>query len=252
MPKRPCAIDLAPSGQTVFIGDKFGDVYSLPLFPKPYQEDAESSEQATVPVSHYRPAATEKTVHSKANLRVLQEQLKRAEQGDIQKTKESLNFENELLLGHVSMLTDLVVVNHKAKGKTSNPRTYILTADRDEHIRISRGPPQAFVTEGYCLGHRDFVSKLCLLGPNHLVSGGGDDEIFLWDWLEGKLLRKFDIKDTALQIFSETAPFHGHQHDSSEGLQNRKVVVCGMWIFPESGIAEVRIWLVEELRICQY
>jgi len=228
MPKRPCAIDLAASDQTVVIGDKFGDVYSLPLFPKPYQENVESLEQSAV---HYRPAATEKTVHSKANLRALQEQLRQAEQGSIKKTKTPLAFEHELLLGHVSMLTDLVVASHKAENKTAKPRTYIITADRDEHIRISRGPPQTFVTEGYCLGHREFVSKICLLDPNNLVSGGGDDEIFLWDWLEGKLLGKFDIKNMALQI----------QHDAGVVLPDRKFAVSGMWKFLDPGIAKVRI-----------
>jgi tRNA (guanine-N(7)-)-methyltransferase subunit TRM82 len=239
MPKRPCAIDLDASDQKVIIGDKFGDVYSLPLVPKPYLDDTGSPEQTAVPSPHYRPAATEKTVHSKANLRALQEQRRHAEQGIVKKTKGPLTFEHELLLGHVSMLTDLVVASHKAENKTAKPRTYILTADRDEHIRISRGPPQAFVTEGYCLGHREFVSKICLLDPSNLVSGGGDDEIFLWDWLEGKLLGKFDIKNVALQILKEIAPLRGHQHDVGAVFPDRKIAVSGMWTLP--GLIKVRI-----------
>ena len=252
MPKRPCAIDLDPTDQTVIIGDKFGDVYSLPLVQKPYQEDAGNPEQTALPAPHYRPSATEKTVHSKANLRALQEQLRQAEQGIVKKTKESLTFEHELLLGHVSMLTDLVVASKKAENETPNPRTYILTADRDEHIRISRGPPQTFVTERYCLGHREFVGKICLLDSNILVSGGGDDEIFLWDWLEGKLLGKFDIKNVALQILKEMVPLHGHQHDAGAVLQDRKIAVSGMWTFPDLGIVKVRIWLINELRTRRY
>jgi tRNA (guanine-N(7)-)-methyltransferase subunit TRM82 len=242
MPKRPCAIDLASRDQTIIIGDKFGDVYSLPLFPKLYQENAE---QTSVSAPHYKPTATEKTVHSKSNLRVLQEQLKQAEQGGVTKSKGPIAFEHELLLGHVSMLTDLVVASHKAEDKTEKARTYILTADRDEHIRISRGPPQAFVTEGYCLGHREFVSKICLLDPKNLVSGGGDDEIFLWNWLEGKLLGKFEIRNMVLQILNEAIRLRGHQHDAGEVPQNQKLAVSGMWTFPDSGISKVRIWLVE-------
>ncbi len=243
MPKRPCAIDLATtSDQTIIIGDKFGDVYSLPLFPKPYQENTESPGPTAVPAPPYRPVATEKTVHSKANLRALQEQTRQAEQGGMKKSKGSLAFEHELLLGHVSMLTDLVVASHKAEDKAATSRTYILTADRDEHIRISRGPPQTFVTEGYCLGHREFVSKICLLDPNNLVSGGGDDEIFLWDWLEGKLLGKFDVKDMALQILDET---------TRVVPQNQKITVSGMWTFLDPGIAKVRIRLVERPRTHQ-
>ena len=242
MPKRPCAIDLATRDQTIIIGDKSGDVYSLPLFPKPYQENAESPEPTAVPAPRFTPAATEKTVHSKANLRALQEQTRQAEQGGTKKSKGPLAFEHELLLGHVSMLTDLVVASRKVEDKTAKSRAYILTADRDEHIRISRGPPQTFVTEGYCLGHREFVSKICLLDPNTLVSGGGDDEIFLWDWLEGKLLGKFDIKNMALQTLDET---------TRVVPQNQNTAVSGMWTFLDPGIAKVRIRLVERLRTHQ-
>lgn len=251
MPKRPCAIDIATDDQTVIIGDKFGDVYSLPLLPKPEKEDAGVPEKTAVPTPDYRPTATEKTVHSKANLRALQEQLRQAEQSGNKKPKEQLVFKHELLLGHVSMLTDLVVASRKVESNAAKARTYILTADRDEHIRISRGPPQTFVTEGYCLGHREFVSKLCLLNPNTLVSGGGDDEIFLWDWLEGKLLSKVGIKNMALQALNEAAPLRG-QHDAGGGLQDRKIVVSGIWKFPDPGTAKVRIRLAKELRTRRY
>lgn len=54
-------------------------------------------------------------------------------------------FEHKLLLGHVSMLTDIALV-------VLNGRNYIITADRDEHIRISRGIPQSHIIEGFCLG----------------------------------------------------------------------------------------------------
>ena len=79
---------------------------------------------------------------------------------------------------------------------------YILSADRDEHIRISRGPPQTHVIETFCLGHTAFVS--CLAIPESrrelLVSGGGDHEIFLWDWLGGNLLDKGNVFERAQEV----------------------------------------------------
>ena len=107
-----------------------------------------------------------------------------------QKASEKLepNFERKLLLGHVSMLTHISLVEYEG-------RSYIITADRDEHIRISRGIPQPHIIEGYCLGHTEFVSRLCFPAtrPNLLISGGGDDELYIWDWFLGKLLYTVDL-----------------------------------------------------------
>eukprot|EP01137_Pigoraptor_chileana_P024138 Opistho-2@91588 len=60
----------------------------------------------------------------------------------------------------------------------------ILTADRDEKIRISRYP-RAHNIEGYCLGHTEFVSRICLAPAafsGALVSCGGDGSVRLWDY----------------------------------------------------------------------
>ncbi|XP_067849503.1 tRNA (guanine-N(7)-)-methyltransferase non-catalytic subunit wdr4 [Heptranchias perlo] len=66
---------------------------------------------------------------------------------------------------------------------------YVITADRDEKIRVSL-LEQPYAIEAFCLGHREFVSEL-LVPPNHprlLVSGSGDGTVRLWEYESGKEL----------------------------------------------------------------
>jgi tRNA (guanine-N(7)-)-methyltransferase subunit TRM82 len=97
-------------------------------------------------------------------------------------------FEHALLLGHVSMLTAITIGLHEGQ-------SFIITADRDEHIKVSRYIPQAYHIENFCLGHREFVNSLHIPGqvPGILISGGGDDELFIWDWRQGRLLSRTHI-----------------------------------------------------------
>lgn len=194
MPKKPCAIVISPDDKSIYSADKFGDVYSLPLVPTAEDHEAFQARTKKVVEPKFAPSATETTVHTKANLRSLESQLKQAQKGKaLSKPKEPLEFPHELLLGHVSLLTDLIVTTIRPNESTEQPRTYLITSDRDEHIRISRGPPQAYVIEGFCLGHHDFINKLCLAEPGLLVSGGGEDDLLVWDWLSHKLINKLNI-----------------------------------------------------------
>lgn len=203
MPKRPSSVVITTDNETVISGDKFGDVYSVPLIPKEADHSGiptASGQGPSAPVtrSPFRPQADETTVHSARNLRALASQKLHLEQ-QRQQQKEADEaaaaaappaFEHSLLLGHVSMLTSVALASREADGKP-----YILTADRDEHIRVSRGIPQAHVIEAFCLGHQEFVSELCVPNghPRLLVSGGGDPDLFVWDWLQGALLSKADL-----------------------------------------------------------
>ncbi|RYP64635.1 hypothetical protein DL769_006584 [Monosporascus sp. CRB-8-3] len=193
MTKRPSAIKITADGKTILCADKFGDVYSLPLIPSTTaaSEATRTSTPASTPApqSTFTLKANEFTVHSARNLRALEDQKKALQLQAAKDTpKETPSFEHELILGHVSMLTALATAS-------SGGKPYILTADRDEHIRVSRGIPQAYVIESFCLGHKAFISALCIPDsqPELLVSGGGDNELFLWNWLAGKLLYKVDL-----------------------------------------------------------
>ncbi|EAW23262.1 putative tRNA methyltransferase [Aspergillus fischeri NRRL 181] len=193
MPKRPSAIALVDDDKTILCGDKFGDVYSLPLI-----DTGKSSIAPKVhgKIKQNQPAATTLTVHSKRNLASLEQQLRHY--GQKEKTAEekpTSAFELHLILGHVSMLTDLVYVSVPVDATSGRKRPYIFTADRDEHIRVSRGPPQAHIIENYCLGHTSFVSSLCVpqWAPEYLVSGGGDNHLIVWRWHESRLVQKVPL-----------------------------------------------------------
>lgn len=205
MPKRPSAIALTNDDCTILCADKFGDVYSLPLIP---DEESLSSSKQQEPekAKPFQPSASHLTVHTKKNLMVLERQLK--DRSMHTKEKTGPTFEHRMLLGHVSMLTDLASVslpfNTPSSGRT---RSYILTADRDEHIRVSRGPAQAHVIENYCLGHSAFIGRLCIphWDPEVLISGGGDDFLLVWKWIEGRILQKVPLVTQAQQDSVEVA-----------------------------------------------
>ncbi|KAK1600460.1 WD repeat domain-containing protein [Colletotrichum navitas] len=203
MPKRPCSVLICPDDRTILSADKFGDVYSLPLIAsEAAAADSAASETASPAPSAapkpFQPEANPLTVHSKSNLRALQSQLREQQKANRDSPKDQPTFEHTLQIGHVSMLTALTLAS---KGS----RRYIITADRDEHIRVSRFMPHAHIIEGFCLGHANFVSALTLPSQDVLVSGGGDGELFVWDWEAGKVLSKFDLLEQAQQVDKEVS-----------------------------------------------
>lgn len=228
MPKRPCAIQVLPDNATILCGDKFGDVYSLPLIPAETVDGVATAggaedEDSSKAVESFKPSATTTTVHTQRNRKALEAQIK--QKNLTPKTKEPLKFEHKLLLGHVSMLTDLTFATKEVDGKQ---RGYIVTADRDEHIRFSRAPPQSHIIEGYCLGHTEFVSKICLVpGTDLLVSGGGDEWIGLWDWPSFKLRRKIDLLGA---INASIRSRSGGDEPAAHTYEN--IAISGIWLVP--------------------
>ena len=242
MPKRPCSVILTPDEKTILCADKFGDVYSLPLII-PLQENNVSTKGSLdkpsidehKPLSKpLVPTANSLTVHTRKNQEALQNQQKVTNQVAKKKT---LDFSHQLLLGHVSVLTDLACVSLiDNTWPPSKQRSYILTSDRDEHIRVSRGIPQTHVIEGYCLGHTEFVSKLCIphWSQKTLISGGGDDFLLNWDWLSGTLRQKVDLKSLVDNFRKECVLNNGDSvvnrllSKSGEDYQTR-IAVSGIW-----------------------
>lgn len=228
MPKRPSDITTGPGSQ-IIIADKFGDVYSIPLLMTPLSPSALALRTSTPKQSTTEPAANTFTVHSKRNLAALEHQRKQLEQekakGGKSKSEEP-SFESNLLLGHVSMLTSLLVTETQG-------RKYILTADRDEHIRVSRYIPQAHIIEGFCLGHTEFISDMTIpLGTEDILVSGGGDELFVWNWKEGRILSKTNL----LSLVQEIAP------------QAAKVAVSALTslVYPEDGRLTYVLAICEE------
>ncbi|KAH8116513.1 hypothetical protein DFH11DRAFT_1829264 [Phellopilus nigrolimitatus] len=146
---------------TILTSDKFGDVHSYPLLVPTDQEGTAEPSMSTPKKATAAPKNVKRTNDGK------------------------------LLLGHVSLLTTVLL---------SKDEKYIVTADRDEHIRVS-WYPEAYTIERYCLGHRKFVSALHIPSwePSLLISGGGDPMLKIWNWMEGATVREIGIADTVVR-----------------------------------------------------
>nr|CAH7724040.1 unnamed protein product [Callosobruchus chinensis] len=102
-----------------------------------------------------------------------------------------------LLLGHLSIILDMLITKD---GK------YIITCDRDEKIRVSHFP-NCYNIVTFCLGHTEFVTKM-EIQSNTLISASGDGTVRFWDFLSGKQLRVINANahveaSSMLQEFSD-------------------------------------------------
>ena len=232
MSKRPCAITLTPDDSIILCGDKFGDVYSLPLLGMPYKDSPElpkaeiedANGHSKKEFVSFVPAASSRTVHTKKNQEALRNQQRQVNR---KKEMKAPSFEHQLLLGHVSLLTDLAYVSlENSDSPSGRPREYILTSDRDEHIRVSRGLRQAHIIEGYCQGHKEFVSKICIpqRNPQLLISGGGDGQLFVWNWLQGSVRQRFDLREPINRMREKYQPGPAERDHQEQGI-----TVAGIW-----------------------
>ena len=209
MPKRLCAIDVASRSdkEYLIVGDKFGDVWELPVLEDPNwtppQSEVVLDEDAANGKKGYEPSATELTVHTKGNLMALEQQRKLKEKQKLKKAAQKnlkdaddatpnkgpgFTFEARLLLGHVSLLTDVAVARQLSSDGSDKSRSFVLTSDRDEHVRVSRYP-QSHVIEGFCLGMKEFVSCMEVMPlKTRVVVGTGDVGVRVFDWSSGECL----------------------------------------------------------------
>jgi WD40 repeat protein len=128
--------------------------------------------------------------------------------GDVFKFSASAKDDDNgtLVLGHLSMLIDLAIT---PCGK------YVITADRDEKIRVSNYP-NAFSIHSFCLGHTEFITSLALVSssPDLLLSSSGDGTVKCWDFKAGKEhSSRLCYEDAGMSLMEE--------QDEEEEQQNR-------------------------------
>lgn len=92
------------------------------------------------------------------------------------------------ILGHVSMLSDVLVTE-------LNVKKFVLSGDRDEHIRVTNYP-KAYVVKNWLFGHHEFVSAMAVpdFDSEMLISGGGDDFLCVWKWFQNELVQKVELR----------------------------------------------------------
>ncbi|KAG8691608.1 tRNA (guanine-N(7)-)-methyltransferase non-catalytic subunit trm82 [Ceratobasidium sp. 423] len=97
------------------------------------------------------------------------------------------NPHGTLILGHASIITDFVLTHGEKQ---------VVSADRDEHVRVS-WYPDGWDVDRYCQGHKKFVSALEIpsCAPSILISGGGDPELYIWEYKTGKNIARIPVWD---------------------------------------------------------
>ncbi|XP_047455994.1 tRNA (guanine-N(7)-)-methyltransferase non-catalytic subunit wdr4 [Mugil cephalus] len=127
--------------------------------------------------------------------------------------------EGELKMGHLSMLLAMTM---------SPDDKFILTADRDEKIRVSH-LKSPYNIQSFCLGHQEFVSALHIPSglPHCLLSGSGDGTMKLWEYESGRKLQSLDLSDV------EVAP-------SSKGDKDKNPTVCRITSSPDGCLVAVQ------------
>ncbi|KAI0083845.1 WD40 repeat-like protein [Irpex rosettiformis] len=190
LPKKPTDVHFTRDGQTILVSDKFGDIFSYPLVPVPISTEITEAVDAVG--------------------------------GESKPRSQIISHENpsggNLVLGHTSLLTSFLLTEDEK---------FIVSADRDEHIRVS-WYPQGYVIERYCLGHEKFVHTVHIptFAPSVLISGGGDPKLKLWDWMSGELLCDIQVGDVVTPFITVRPPkgkWGRSEDDDGEGkAANRK------------------------------
>ncbi|PWN40794.1 hypothetical protein IE81DRAFT_325180 [Ceraceosorus guamensis] len=155
LPKRAAAV-VWENERVLVVADKHGDVRSFEILPPSEAARHSSSNAIPVPVSAAQSG-------------------RKAEEEE-EEEEEEQDASMRPRLGHVSMLTSMLLAPPSARralgsglvssGASAPPSApYIITADRDEHIRISRWGKNraAHVIERYLLGSKGAIGAMSFL-----------------------------------------------------------------------------------------
>jgi len=135
-----------------------------------------------------------------------------AYQASLSNGQDTVLTDDDCLLGHLSMLLDVKYFQAKSTGEK-----FLITADRDEKIRLSHYP-NGYNIQGYCLGHKEFVSHVKLLDHDRIISASGDGTLRLWqlpDCTELNVITTKSLIETAKEIFHESECSYSEPNSSS-------------------------------------
>lgn len=94
--------------------------------------------------------------------------------GDLYKLTPS--GDSHFLLGHLFMFSDVKFVLDKEKKKI----VYIISADRDEKIRITNYP-EVWKIERFCFGHKSYITRILVSDDHKFVSIDEQNKVNLWN-----------------------------------------------------------------------
>ncbi|KAH7472357.1 tRNA (guanine-N(7)-)-methyltransferase non-catalytic subunit wuho [Phytophthora ramorum] len=135
------------------------------------------------------------------------------------------------LLGHTTSMVTHVAVNHDS--------SLLLTADRDEKLRVSRFP-NASIIESYCLGHAASLTKVACsaVTPQLVVSTSMDNTLKLWEMTTGKLL----ASETLLPgVEVSLAPLDDDASDDSGRKAAKSLLSVSLAICPKTNVVAVLV-----------
>lgn len=131
------------------------------------------------------------------------------------------------LLGAPLMKSSQCVAGHTASVITdmllSSDHKLLITADRDEKIRVSQFP-QTCIIQSYCLGHRSVVASVSSytipntpVSAHMLASSSWDHQICLWELQSGKCCGRLDLSLEHGVAATEITPDENEQEAEEEG-----------------------------------
>ncbi|KAI5798870.1 hypothetical protein EDC01DRAFT_649584 [Geopyxis carbonaria] len=231
LPKRVGGLAFLENDTKLVVADKHGDVFLMPLIitemPSPVEKPQDPAGSGQLPAGPERDA----------------EAARRRARTEIDY---NLPYEHKFIIGHVSMLLAVYPVSlpadhPAAAGKAKN---WIITADRDEHIRVTRYP-QTFVIDQFLLGHESFVAKLLSPSWNRtgLISGGGDTYLVEWDWLSGRRVQRIDLASHVHSVLAKST-LSGDTEPMSVSTTEPgafKIAVNGLWELPHPNVKGVLV-----------
>jgi len=107
--------------------------------------------------------------------------------GDVYELKDG---KERLLLGHLAIVSEMKMVENNR---------YIVTADNNNQIRISRYP-QSYVLSAICHGHDGHITKLLSRNDSELISISSDHTLRIWDIVTGDEKQQIALRADGLPI----------------------------------------------------